>query len=186
MPSTFTHLFVSVAIGKAVIRKRPPLGFGLLVMGLAVLPDFDTVGLRFGIPYGAFWGHRGFMHSFCFAFVVSFAAAWLARRWLRPLFKTWWRLWVFLLTIMGLHPLLDAMTDGGLGVALFSPFDETRHFLPWRPIRVSPIGIGGFLTPYGASVILSELLWVWLPLTAFAVVCRVALFAAGRLKRPAG
>ena len=38
----------------------------------------------------------------------------------------------------GVHGLLDAMTDGGLGVAFFSPFDNRRYFLPWTPIRVIP------------------------------------------------
>lgn len=33
------------------------------------------------------------------------------------------------------------LTDGGLGVAFFSPFDNKRYFLPWRPIRVSPISV---------------------------------------------
>jgi len=26
------------------------------------------------------------------------------------------------------------MTNGGLGVAYFSPFDNRRYFLPWPPI----------------------------------------------------
>jgi hypothetical protein len=32
------------------------------------------------------------------------------------------------------------MTDGGLGIAFFAPFDNTRYFLPFGPIKVSPIG----------------------------------------------
>jgi hypothetical protein len=28
------------------------------------------------------------------------------------------------------HGLLDAMTNGGLGLAFFSPFDNHRYFLP--------------------------------------------------------
>jgi inner membrane protein len=55
------------------------------------------------------------------------------------------------------------MTDGGLGVAFFSPFNNTRYFLPWTPIRVSPIGIGRFFGPRGLEVVRSELLWIWLP-----------------------
>jgi len=47
------------------------------------------------------------------------------------------------------HGLLDAMTDGGLGVAFFVPFDKHRYFLPWTPIRVSPIGVGRFFTDRG-------------------------------------
>lgn len=185
MPSVATHIFVAVAAGKAVVARKPPFGFGLLTMGLAVLPDLDTIGLRLGIPYGHFWGHRGFMHSLPFALVVSFLAAWLAGGWLKPIFKARWRLWLLLLVIMAVHPLLDAMTNGGLGVALLSPFDNRRYFLPWRPIRVSPIGIRGFLTPYGLSVLVSELLWVWLPLGALAGGCRLAIGAVRRSRRRA-
>nr|HRC76832.1 rhodanese-like domain-containing protein [Kouleothrix sp.] len=32
------------------------------------------------------------------------------------------------------HGVLDAMTDGGLGVAFFAPFSATRYFFPFRPI----------------------------------------------------
>jgi inner membrane protein len=42
------------------------------------------------------------------------------------------------------HGLLDALTDGGLGVAFFSPFEQTRYFFPVRPVAVSPIGIREF------------------------------------------
>jgi hypothetical protein len=38
---------------------------------------------------------------------------------------------VFLATAS--HGVLDATTNGGLGVAFFSPFDNRRYFLPWRP-----------------------------------------------------
>jgi inner membrane protein len=62
------------------------------------------------------------------------------------------------------------MTDGGLGVAFFSPLGNQRHFLPWTPIRVSPIGVGRFFSERGLAVLQSELLWIWLP---------AALFAAG-------
>jgi inner membrane protein len=186
MPSTLSHAFVAIAAEKAVVRKKPPFGFGLLTMGLAILPDLDTLGLRLGVPYGHFWGHRGMMHSLPFAFVVSFVASWMAGRWLRPIFRTWWRLWVFLLVIMALHPLLDAMTNGGLGVALFAPFDNTRYFLPWRPIQVSPIGLRYLFSRWGVRVAVSELLWVWLPLSAAAAGCRGALYAAARLRKHGG
>ena len=172
MPTALTHVMVPVALGVAVVRRKPPFGFGLLTMGLAVLPDLDTIGLRLGIPYEHFWGHRGFMHSLTFALAVSVVAAFAAGRWLRPTFKTTWRLGLFLLAVTATHPLLDAMTDGGLGVALFSPFDETRYFLPFRPIQVSPIGLRYVFSPWGLAVILSELLWVWLPAGVLAVMCR--------------
>jgi inner membrane protein len=80
------------------------------------------------------------------------------------------------------HGLLDALTDGGLGVAFFAPFDAGRYFLPWTPIRVSPIGLG-FFSARGAEVLASEVVWVWLPALAL-----VAAVWAGRklLKSPAG
>src|SRR4029077_6028824 len=42
------------------------------------------------------------------------------------------------------HGLLDTMTDGGQGVALFWPWTTARYFAPWRPIPVAPIGKGMF------------------------------------------
>src|SRR5262249_48030747 len=61
------------------------------------------------------------------------------------------------------HGLLDAMTDGGLGVAFFSPFDKTRYFLIWRPIPVSPIGVTPFFSSRGLAVLRGDLFWIWLP-----------------------
>jgi inner membrane protein len=59
--------------------------------------------------------------------------------------------------------MLDMFTNGGLGCALFAPFDNTRYFFPWRPIKVAPIGVGSFFTERGWAVFLSELKWVGLP-----------------------
>src|SRR5260370_4302014 len=70
------------------------------------------------------------------------------------------------------------MTDGGLGVAFFSPFDNHRYFLPWTPIRVSPIGAGRFFTHRGLEVLQSEFLWIWLPAAVLAI-------AAWVVRRPA-
>jgi hypothetical protein len=74
------------------------------------------------------------------------------------------------------HTLLDAMTSGGLGVAFFSPFSNERYFFPWRPIRVSPIGVD-FFGEAGVAVLRSELIWVWIPCAVLGV--------AGRLIAPA-
>jgi inner membrane protein len=65
------------------------------------------------------------------------------------------------------HPLLDAMTNGGSGVALFAPFSTSRYFAPWRPIQVSPIGLR-FFSERGLEVLASEIVWVWIP--AFLVL----------------
>jgi inner membrane protein len=57
--------------------------------------------------------------------------------------------------VVASHPLLDILTNGGLGCALFWPFDDTRYFAPWTPIPVSPIGLR-FLSPYGMFVAFVE------------------------------
>ena len=82
----------------------------------------------------------------------------------------WWLLASFAWVVVVIHSLLDALTDGGLGIAFFTPFDDRRYFLPWRPVRVSPIGLGVF-GRWGLRALLSEVVWIWLPL---AVVVGVA------------
>jgi hypothetical protein len=69
--------------------------------------------------------------------------------------------------VVASHGLLDTLTDGGLGCALFWPFDTSRYFAPWRPIPVSPLGLG-YLSPYGAFVATVELI-LFSPLVVFAL-----------------
>ncbi|HUE82443.1 MAG TPA: metal-dependent hydrolase, partial [Pyrinomonadaceae bacterium] len=61
------------------------------------------------------------------------------------------------------HGVLDALTDGGPGVAFFAPFDNTRYFFPWRPIEVSTLRVEAFLGARGRAVLVSEIKWLWLP-----------------------
>ena len=67
----------------------------------------------------------------------------------------------------GLHGLLDALTDGGLGVALAWPWSDARIFAPWRPLPVAPIG-GGLLSLRGARVMALETL-VFAPLLLYGL-----------------
>jgi len=71
-------------------------------------------------------------------------------------------------TITATHGLLDALTSGGLGIALLAPFDNTRYFFAVTPIEVSPIGFRRFFSAWGARVMLSEFVWVWIPSITFA------------------
>jgi inner membrane protein len=138
----------------------------LLSLILAVLPDVDFLAFSAGIPYWHRWGHRGISHSFFMALVVSLLLA-LATSFL--LGVPWWRLWLFLALVAVSHTLLDAMTDGGLGVAWLSPFSEHRYFLPFRPIRVSPVGWAAF-SARGWEALVSEFFWVWIPLVTAVVM----------------
>ena len=88
-------------------------------------------------------------------------------------------LWSYLFLATASHGFLDALTDGGLGVAFLAPFHNERYFLPIRPIPVSPIAPPRFFSERGLPVIRSELLWVWLP---SALLATLALLVRRRLR----
>ncbi len=168
MASVFSHAVVALGIGSCFYQPRTPKRVWVIGALCSVIPDLDVIGFRFGIHYGDFWGHRGFTHSLFFAALLATLAVLLAFRQAVPGISRY-ALWTYFFLATASHGLLDAMTDGGLGVAFFSPFNNTRYFLPWTPIRVSPIGITRFFTFRGLEVVQSELLWIWLP-TALLVL----------------
>lgn len=169
MPSMFSHAVASVGIAACFYRPGIPNRVWLTGALCSVIPDLDVVGFRFGIHYGDFWGHRGFTHSVAFAALLSAAALIVVFPQGVPNLGRF-ALWAYLFLATASHGFLDAMTDGGLGVAFFAPLDNTRYFLPWTPIRVSPIGIGRFFSTRGLAVVRSELLWIWVPAAVLAIV----------------
>jgi inner membrane protein len=160
MASIITHPVVPIAIASIFPGKGMTPAVIITGAACSIVPDFDVIGFGFGIHYGDLLGHRGITHSIFFAIILgaflTFILSRNAGKNTLPVF-----LFLFLSTLT--HPILDAMTNGGLGVALLAPFYNTRYFLPWRPIVVSPIGVAGFFSEWGLRVILSELLWVWIP-----------------------
>lgn len=170
MASAVTHAFFSLALGKTFAREEMPWRFWIFTIGCSVLPDIDVVGFSFGMQYGDIFGHRGFFHSLLFAFLLSVSVVGLGFKGYSKFSRPWWGLFFFLLT--SAHGVLDALTDGGWGVAFFSPFDTTRYFFPWRPLKISPIGLEGFFSPWGREVILCEMIWVWAPSILLVAVVR--------------
>jgi inner membrane protein len=160
MPTTPTHALAGLGVGYLLAPGPMPWPYHALTAALGLLPDLDAAAFWFGVPYGARFGHRGFFHSLLFALLGSLPFALLGGV---AFGAPWWRLWPAFFAVVACHPLLDALTDGGLGVALFAPFDDRRYFFPWRPIRVSPIGLAA-VGLRGLRSLLSEVLWVWLPL----------------------
>jgi inner membrane protein len=129
-----------------------------------IAPDFDTIAFKLGIAYADPFGHRGASHSLAIALLVGGLGASIAP-WLRTTrVPAFW----FLAFCTASHPLLDALTNGGLGVALLWPWSHERFFAPWRPIAVSPIG-AGFFSARGVAVLWSELQWVWFPCAMLAL-----------------
>jgi inner membrane protein len=162
MASVFSHGVVALGIGACFFGASAPKRVYWAGALCSAIPDLDVIGFRFGIRYGDFWGHRGFTHSLVFAAIVAAAALAAAICSGAPAVSRASLYFYFFLTSAS-HGVLDAMTNGGLGVAFFSPFDTQRYFLPWRPIVVSPIGVGRFFSDHGLAVLRSELLWIWLP-----------------------
>ena len=172
MASAFSHAVAALGIGVCFYRPDTPKRVWLVGAACSVIPDLDVVGFRFGVHYGDFWGHRGFTHSLLFAALLASAVMLAAFRRVSPgLDRLPMSIYFFLATAS--HGFLDAMTDGGLGVAFFSPFDNHRYFLPFRLIHVSPIGAGRFFTHRGLEVLQSELLWIWLPAALLALSVRL-------------
>lgn len=158
MPTVMTHAAVGLGVGKVFTGRKMPWLFWGLSAGLPMVPDLDVLAFKLGIPYEAPWGHRGWTHSLLFAFVLSLLAAGLTYRRFSVKF---WDLMGFFFVITALHGILDAFTNGGLGVAFFWPLDNTRYFFPFTPVEVSHIGLSFFSR--GWHTIESELFWIWLP-----------------------
>jgi inner membrane protein len=153
--ATLGHVAVGLTAARArAFTWRTALAFS----ALSLLPDADVLGFRFGIPYASPFGHRGATHSLAFAALCGLIA-WAAK-------KDQALAWLVGLTVAS-HPLLDALTDGGLGVALFWPLTNRRFFFPWQPLPVAPIG-ARLLGGHGLSVMALEAA-VFLPLWTYAL-----------------
>jgi inner membrane protein len=167
--SLISPAVAALGIGAIFPRAEIPKRVWAIGAVCSMLPDIDGVGFRFGIRYGDFWGHRGFTHSLLFASILAILAL-LAGfpHALSGVNRTW--LWLYFFLAAASHGLLDAMTNRGLGVAFFSHFDNTRYFLPWRPILVSPILATPFFSERGLAVLQNELIWIWIPAGLLALL----------------
>ena len=160
MPTGLTHAVVGLGLSEVLMGPSPsPLLCGLS-MALAAAPDLDILAFPLGIPYGSFFGHRGFFHSLFCALVTGLVVSLLS---CQVFALSWLQLWGYFFLVIASHGILDGFTNGGLGIAFFSPFDTGRYFFGWQPIEVSPIGLA-FFSQWGVRVLVSELFWVWLPL----------------------
>jgi inner membrane protein len=173
MPTIFSHAVFACALGTALQPATSTARFWILSSACAILPDLDVISFAHGISYSSMLGHRGITHSIFFAVLVGVIVSFVfpkeaIRRWKLALYFT---------AVTVSHPLLDMLTNGGLGVALLAPFTNERFFSPWRPVEVSPIGVG-FFSDRGLAVILSEFVWIWLP--SFLIVVTSWLARRGR------
>lgn len=162
MPSAISHAAPALALIPVFHRPGTPRRLWVLGVLCAIAPDLDVVAFAAGIPYEHPLGHRGLWHSVPFAAVVAGVVTIAAFPKARAGFSRL-RAWFYLFLAMASHGLLDTFTNGGLGVALLGPFDSTRYFAPFRPIEVSPLCVRAFFSARGASILVNELVWVWIP-----------------------
>jgi inner membrane protein len=146
--------------------------FWILSAMLPVIPDFDALFMRW-IPYAHSLGHRGFTHSLTFAALLGWVASLACGRATDLFPGRKLGLFLFFFAVTASHGLLDALTDGGLGVGFFIPFDNTRYFLPIQPMPVAPIGLARFFSARGLECLTVEFFLFWL----FALA--ILLYRAG-------
>ncbi|UCD90726.1 MAG: metal-dependent hydrolase [Desulfobacterales bacterium] len=170
MPTIISHTVVAVAAGKTFAPKDVPIHFWLLSIICSIIPDADVIGFYLGVPYGHFFGHRGFFHSPFFGLLLSIFIVGIFFNNETIFSKPRLFYFIFFFLLSASQGIFDAFTNGGLGIALLSPFANTRYFFPWTPIIVSPLGVKGLLSNWGLMVIISEIFWIWLPSLLIVVI----------------
>jgi inner membrane protein len=175
LATAFSHAFIALAAGRICFRRPMPAKFWIAAVAASAAPDLDVLLHAVGVGWGEPWGHRGTTHSLFFAAALAFfLVVVLFRREAPPFGRAWWGLVGFFFVLVASHGFIDAFTDGGSGIAFFAPFSDERYFMPFQPLEVPPIGPTRMLSERGLQVMLSEWLWIWLPLTALTILVVVA------------
>jgi inner membrane protein len=155
------HVAVGMAAGRAYGRRgRAAIVAMAVFSAISLLPDLDVVAFALDIPYAHAFGHRGASHSLAATLALGVLA-------LVPPSESRLRTGIFVALVAASHSVLDALTDGGLGVALLWPFTGARFFAPWQPIPVAPIG-ANMLSARGLYVIAVEAV-LFAPFFVFAL-----------------
>jgi inner membrane protein len=169
MPTILTHALLPLIAAAGTGLKLPRL----IAAGMAVamLPDADVVGgMFFSIPHTDDFGHRGASHTFLFALIVGLVGARYGSA-LRAAPRLAF-LFLFLSTLS--HAVADMLTDGGKGIMLLWPLEESRYTFLHNPVVASPVGLRGFETGQIWAVLLSEAVWLLTPAALLAFLGRVA------------
>ncbi|HAP70447.1 MAG TPA: metal-dependent hydrolase [Flavobacteriales bacterium] len=179
MASIFSHAIAATALGTVRYPKKEVFKYFALGIFCASFPDMDIIMFKLGVPYEHPFGHRGFFHSIFFCYLQGLFIV--------RIFYHEHKFMSFQALITGFyffccgvsHGILDAMTNGGKGVAFFAPFNNTRYFLPWRPIQVSPVDVESFFGEWGMRVLHSELYYVMIP----SFLLMLGMFAVRRFSK---
>lgn len=158
-----THAIVGYTISRICVRRPVSPLYWVMAALAPFLPDLDVLGHRYGIHYTDCFGHRGASHSILAAFLAAIVLLVIFKLLTKAqdLRQTKDCFWGFFLGISS-HGLLDALTNGGLGVAVFWPANCTRYFFPVRPLEVSPLSLERFFEQ-GFFIMKNEFYYVWIP-----------------------
>jgi inner membrane protein len=127
---SLTQIVLGAACGEIALGKK--IGNKAMLFGAigGTIPDLDVFigGWIYGNEIDAMAFHRGFMHSFLFAFLAPFVIGWITHK-LYDFGKrkgtTNYKNWVCLYFLaIFTHPILDSFTP--YGTQLFSPFTDYR------------------------------------------------------------
>ena len=142
----------------------------------------DVVVYPLGLNAPHIFGHRGLTHSLPFAAIAAALVVRLlfrAREW----HSSWPRLWLLFFAAIASHGLLDALTNGGQGVALLraalSARAGTRR---GRRFSCRRSASARFSPSYGLRVLRNEMLWLWLPSVLIAVAARLVRRRSSRTR----
>jgi inner membrane protein len=178
--SVFTH----AAWTAIVLRARPGATqrrrVQVAALFCACAPDLDFALAPFSQRPGDLFAHRGLLHSPLFLLALALLGALLCTPWRE--WRTGLLRHVGLLWLAGCgHLLLDLLTWGGPGLALFAPFSEHRFLLPrlLRLVPVVPVGMDEWLGRMGVQALAVEALFILLPTL-------IVLRGLALLKAPAG
>lgn len=172
MPTIFSHGIAALTGASIFKTKTDTVKFYLLVIVCALVPDADVVAFRLGIPYSHWLGHRGISHSILFSAFLPILIIFLFYRSVSVFTWRYLLLWFVFFASTLSHALLDALTNGGLGVCFYCPFNTERYFFDFRPIQVSPIG-KRFFSEEGLRVLKSEFVWIWIPSLFFFALIQI-------------
>lgn len=164
MPTMMTHSIIGLIAAKILRVRKAPKRFLIASAICPAIPEIDRLANAFGLPYGHFFGHRGFFHSPFFALILSILVVLIFFHKSKAFHNRRRHLVAYFFLITVTHGLFDALTNGGPGVAFLSPFNNTRFFSPWRPIQVSPyFGLRTMFTDLGQQAIADEFAWILFP-----------------------
>lgn len=173
MASIISHAAAGAALSIAFAPNSAPGRYWPIAIAAAILPDADSLLYYFRVSDYPTLSHRGFFHSPFLGLIISFLLMVLFFRDEALFSGCRFRYFLVFFLAWASHGFLDALTNGGRGVAFLSPFSSKRYFLPWTPIQVSPMRIKSFFTVRGWAVFRNELVWIWLPGLALVLLSRM-------------